>query len=46
MKQDWSQAERWYRAVLAENPDDPRALNCLAEVLSRHAPEAPRESPQ
>jgi Flp pilus assembly protein TadD len=35
MKQNWSQAERWYRAVLQDNPNESRALNSLAEVLGR-----------
>ncbi|MBI3664859.1 MAG: tetratricopeptide repeat protein [Acidobacteria bacterium] len=35
MKRDWAQAERWYRAVLDDNPHDPRALASLADVLSR-----------
>jgi tetratricopeptide (TPR) repeat protein len=29
----WKQAERCYRAALAETPDDPDALNNLAEAL-------------
>ncbi len=37
MKHDWAQAERWYRAVLKDNPHDPRALYSLADVMNHRA---------
>jgi hypothetical protein len=35
IRQDRAQAERWYRAVLEEDPHNPEALEALADLLAQ-----------